>query len=58
MRVHAWLLWAPAFVAAMTEFQAGAPVQTARPATAAAAPQAAPTAQPGARLGQHINIVV
>ena len=47
---------APAF--ALPDLQAAAPVKTAEPARAAApAPQqAAP--QPGAKLGQHINIVV
>jgi hypothetical protein len=45
---------APAF--SLTDFEA-APVKAAEPSRMAAAP-APSTPQPGAKLGQHINIVV
>lgn len=48
---------APAF--SLPDLEAAAPVKSAGPARAATAPtpsQVAP--QPGARLGQHINIVI
>jgi hypothetical protein len=47
---------APAF--ALPDLQAAAPVKTAEAARPAAATAPAPAPQPGARLGQHVNIVV
>ena len=47
---------APAF--ALPDLQGAAPVKAVEPAKPAAAPAQTPAPQPGARLGQHINIVV
>jgi hypothetical protein len=46
----------PAF--ALPDLQATAPVKTAASATVPQPAQPQATPQPGARLGQHINIVV
>jgi len=49
---------APAFAAALTDFQAVGPARAAEKAAPAAPVQPAPAPQAGVKLGQHINIVI